>query len=70
MHIVEFEHYGESLDSTPGFFLLKKHWQEDQLSKELSNFVDTPFPTLKDRLKELNIQLLKTNQNNEYGKSK
>lgn len=40
----EFEHYGESLDSTPDFFFLKKHYEESlDLLEEQSNlfiFVD------------------------------
>lgn len=40
----EFEHYGESLDSTPDFLFLKKHYEESlDLLEEQSNlfiFVD------------------------------
>lgn len=36
LHNLEIEHYGESLDSTPGFLFLKKTYKEDLILEELN----------------------------------
>lgn len=60
---MEIEHYGESLESHPGFLFMKKMWIEDQIDLEkednLPIFVDPIKINSKEIFKGVNFTLIK-----------
>ena len=60
---MEIEHYGESLESHPGFLFVKKMWLEDQIDLEKDEdsliFVDPPKINSKELFKGINLILTK-----------
>jgi len=69
MKLIDFNCYGESLDSTPGFFLMKRQYEEEL---EYINSVDfleeqTDFTIFVDpiNLEENNLNKLKENEESE-----
>lgn len=72
MKLIDFNCYGESLDSTPGFFLMKKQYEEELELLEYINSVDfleeqTDFTIFVDpiNLEENNLNKLKENEESE-----
>lgn len=61
--MTEIEHYGESLESHPGFLFVKKMWLEDQIDLEKDEdsliFVDPPKINSKELFKGINLILTK-----------
>lgn len=61
--MTEIEHYGESLESHPGFLFVKKMWLEDQIQLEKDEdsliFVDPPKINSKELFKGINLTLTK-----------
>jgi hypothetical protein len=61
--MIEIEHYGESLESHPGFLFMKKMWLEDQIdlekNEDLLIFVDPPKINSKELFKGINLTLTK-----------
>lgn len=61
--MTEIEHYGESLESHPGFLFMKKMWLEDQIDLEKDEdsliFVDPPKINSKELFKGINLILTK-----------
>lgn len=60
---MEIEHYGDSLESHPGYFFMKKLWLEDQIDLEKDEesviFVDPGKINSKDIFKGINFTLTK-----------
>jgi len=61
--MIEIEHYGESLESHPGFLFMRKMWLEDQIDLEKDEdsliFVDPPKINSKELFKGINLTLTK-----------
>lgn len=61
--MIEIEHYGESLESHPGFLFMRKMWLEDQIDLEKDEdsliFVDPPKINSKELFKGINLTLIK-----------
>lgn len=61
--MIEIEHYGESLESHPGFLFMRKTWLEDQIDLEKDEdsliFVDPPKINSKELFKGINLTLTK-----------
>ena len=61
--MIEIEHYGESLESHPGFLFMRKMWLEDQIdlekNEDLLIFVDPPKINSKELFKGINLTLTK-----------
>ena len=71
--MIDIEHYGDSLESHPGYFFMKKLWLEDQidLEKEEENliFVDQPKIKSKGLFKGINLTLTRTEDENDILRS-
>jgi hypothetical protein len=61
--MTEIEHYGDSLESHPGFLFMKKMWLEDQIDLEKEEdsliFVDPPKINSKEIFAGVNFNLIK-----------
>jgi len=61
--MTEIEHYGDSLESHPGFLFMKKMWLEDQIDLEKEEdsliFVDPPKIISKEIFAGVNFNLIK-----------
>ena len=61
--MTEIEHYGESLESHPGFLFMRKMWLEDQIDLKKDEdsliFVDPPKINSKELFKGINLTLTK-----------
>lgn len=61
--MIEIEHYGESLESHPGFLFMRKMWLEDQIDLKKDEdsliFVDPPKINSKELFKGINLTLTK-----------
>lgn len=53
---MDFNCYGESLDSTPDFLFLKKMWEEDQMLKEINKFVTPKSENRFQSLKQIKLE--------------
>ena len=56
---MDFNCYGESLDSTPDFLFLKKMWEEDQMLKEINKFVTPKSKNRFQSLKQIKLEKIK-----------
>jgi hypothetical protein len=56
---MDFNCYGESLDSTPDFLFLKKMWEEDQMLKEINKFVTPKSENRFQSLKQIKLEKIK-----------
>lgn len=60
---METEHYGDSLESHPDYFFMKKMWLEDQIDLEKDDdlviFVDPPNFISKDIFARVNFNIIK-----------
>jgi hypothetical protein len=56
---MDFNCYGESLDSTPDFLFLKKMWEEDQMLKEINKFVTPKLENRFQSLKQIKLEKIK-----------
>jgi hypothetical protein len=56
---MDFNCYGESLDSTPDFLFLKKMWEEDQMLKEMNKFVTPKSENRFQSLKQIKLEKIK-----------
>lgn len=67
--MTEYENYGESLESTPGFLFMKKMWLEDQIdlekNEESSIFVDPSNFNTRELFKKVNVTLIKETDSHE-----
>ena len=52
---LEIEHYGESLDSTPGFLFLKKTYEEDLILGQLNEDEIKNIKELKESQEDINF---------------
>jgi hypothetical protein len=53
---MDFNCYGESLDSTPDFLFLKKMWEEDQMLEEINKFVTPKSENRFQSLKQIKLE--------------